>query len=189
MEINRNVESGALTVEIIKGVFVYGNIIIVLYIVFRAFILENIGNNSFIVKSIISIIVQGITIFLIWRAGIEFAANRVRIDRKDVNDVIRNLVIITGVFSFIIVSINLVKLDENFNKKMNANQFMDNFYENSNTIYNGEQKKQLENFVQEEIDKNKIQVFTQYTVFHIIELIVNLTAVILQKRRLVERAF
>ena len=186
METNKTVSSGKFTIEIITGSFLYGSLIIILYELIKNYIMKKFEIDSLTMKFIITISFEAVIMFVIWKMGILYASQRFRIERSEVDSVIRNLIITTGIVSMILVSSNFIKLDREMTNLLDTNQIIEKICKEKNIKLNSQEIKEAESIFQKEIENQKKQLYIKFFIFRVLELIINLMVVLMQKKSLKE---
>lgn len=175
-----------ITGELIGGFILYGIAFGILYSILYSAISNRISSDSLILTAIIAIILQGITVFCVWRCSIATTFRKRLIDSNDVKTVMKNLMIFTLIICAINALMNFSKVNEKFDKSIQSNlmlseTFMKYKY-NANEIAKYQEEK--EKFISE----TKTKLYTYLGVLEIGLLGVYLGVVPLQKKAILKYA-
>lgn len=113
-----------ITGELIGGCFLYGIIFGLAYFIVGGFI--NIrGENEYIFRTIVSIILQGIALVLTWQFSTASAFKRKTLDYNDIPIVMRNLLIFVIIICIISSILNFINIKSNLNELDLQSRFFD----------------------------------------------------------------
>lgn len=104
------------TGELIGGFFLYGILFGILYSIVYNLVVAKFASNSLMPKAIIAIILQGITVFLIWQSSTASTFKKRNIYRDDVPTVMRNLVIFTIIICIGSAIVNFAQVNSTIDK-------------------------------------------------------------------------
>jgi len=95
-----------ITGELIGGFILYAIPFGILYHILFSVISNRFSSNSLIALVILSIILKGISVFCIWRCSIATTFRKRLIDKKDIQTVMKNLIIFTAILCMITTLVN-----------------------------------------------------------------------------------
>lgn len=176
-----------ITGELIGGFFIYGILFAFLYNSIYPAITNRIETDSTILLAIITIILQGITIFFIWRCSIASTFKTRLIEINAVPKVMKNLLIFTVIICFISVFRNFSKVNDIINETIDSKfllseTVLEYMYDDDDEMakYNEEKEKA--------INEAKSIVYTYLAVLEIGLLAVYLGVLPLQKKAILKYA-
>lgn len=170
-----------ITGELIGGFLLYGIPFAILYSIIYGLISNVIPSDSLILLAIIAIILQGLTVILIWKCSIATTFRKRAIARSDVPTVIRNLIIFTIILCLLNGIINFSRINSELDEIMNSSSFI-------NYIYENEELSQYQEEIEKTFDEAKTKSYTYLAVLEVGLLIVYLGAVPLQKNSILKHA-
>ena len=109
-----------ITGELIGGFLLYGIAFGLLFNIIHSAITNRIETDSQILIAIITIILEGITVFLVWRCSIATTFRNRLIEKNDVPKVMKNLLIFTVIIYSITALVNFSKVNDTINKTINS---------------------------------------------------------------------
>ena len=174
-----------ITGELIGGFLLYGIAFGLLYSIIYKAITNRIETDSQILIAIITIILQGITVFLVWRCSIATTFRKRLIEINDVPKVIKNLLIFTVIICFITALMNFSKVNDKINETIDSKFLLTEtvlkyMHDDEISKYNEEKEKA--------INEAKSTVYTYLAVLEIGLLAVYLGVVPLQKKTILKYA-
>ena len=172
METKEVATSGKITQELIGGWFLYGIIYGIVYTIISNIVI--VAVKSTIAKAIIVIILQGITVFLVWHSSIASTFKKRTMDYNDVNIVMKNLTIFTIIVCIINGLYNYSKVDKAINTTFNSNTELKVAEWKMSYIYDEDQMSEYQKLKEEKIKETKKQLYIYLTLLE-----VGLTAVYL----------
>ncbi len=175
-----------ITGELIGGFLLYGIVFGILYSFVYAAISNRISSDSLILTAIIAIILQGITVFCVWRCSIATTFRKRAIDRNDVKTVMKNLIIFTVIICFITALMNFSEVNEKVDKAIQSDLMLSETFMKYNYNTNEIAKYQAEK--EKVISETKTKLYTYLGVLEIGLLAVYLGVVPLQKKAILKYA-
>lgn len=177
-----------ITGELIGGFILYGIAFSILYSVIYSVISNRVSSYSLILNAIIAIVLQGITVFCIWRCSIATTFRKRLIYTNDVPNVMRNLMIFTVILCLISAIMNFSEVNEKVEKTINSNasvilseSYMKYLYDDDKiTQYRAEKEKI--------ISETKTKLYTYLAVLEFGLLAVYLGVIPLQKKIILKYA-
>ncbi len=143
--------------------------------------------NKPLILIIVNIILQGISVFLLWQCCIKSVFKKIFIKTDDVKILMRNLIVILGILSFMIAIFNFAKINKLFSEKISSNptlriaeKYKDFLYEDATASYE-EMKDKM-------ISEAKTKLYIYFAVLEMGSLIVCLGATLLQKKTILKYA-
>ena len=177
-----------ITGELIGGFILYGIVFSILYSFIYSAITNRISEDSLILTAIIAIILQGITVFCIWRCSIATTFRKRLIETADVKPVMKNLIIFTVIICFLTAWMNFARVNETVEDTINSNTgvMMSETY--MQYLYDDEEIAQYEAEKEKIISETKTKVYTYLAVLEIGLLAVYLGVIPLQKKAILKYA-
>ena len=177
-----------ITGELIGGFILYGIVFSILYSFIYSAITNRISEDSLILTAIIAIILQGITVFCIWRCSIATTFRKRLIETADVKTVMKNLIIFTVIICFLTAWMNFARVNETVEDTINSNTgvMMSETY--MQYLYDDEEIAQYEAEKEKIISETKTKVYTYLAVLEIGLLAVYLGVIPLQKKAILKYA-
>lgn len=177
-----------ITGELIGGFFLYGLVFGILYRFIYSAITNSTSENSLILTDIISVILQAIIIFCIWRCSIATTFRKRLIETNDVKLVMKNLMIFSVIFCLINAIMNFVQVNNKVEEKINSNVgiIISEAYVKSR--YNDKQITQYEIEKEKIINEAKTKLYPYLAVLELGTLVVYLGVVPLQKKAILKYA-
>ena len=177
-----------ITGELIGGFILYGIVFSILYSFIYSAITNRISEDSLILTAIIAIILQGITVFCIWRCSIATTFRKRLIETSDVKPVMKNLIIFTVIICFLTAWMNFARVNETVEDTINSNTgvMMSETY--MQYLYDDEEIAQYEAEKEKIISETKTKVYTYLAVLEIGLLAVYLGVIPLQKKAILKYA-
>lgn len=177
-----------ITGELIGGFILYGIVFGMLYSFIYSAITNRISENSLILTAIIAIILQGITVFCVWRCSIATTFRKRLIETNDVKILMKNLIIFTIIICLINTIINFSKINETVEETIHSDtkimvteSYMKYFYDQEEIAQYEEEKEKV-------INETKKKLYTYLVILEIGLLAVYLGAVPLQKKAILKYA-
>ena len=177
-----------ITGELIGGFILYGIVFGILYSFVYSAITNRISEDSLILTAMIAIILQGITVFCIWRCSIATTFRKRLIETNDVKTVMKNLVIFTIILCVITAMMNFAQVNETVEKTINSDAGVIMSENYMKYLYDDEEIAQYEAEKEKVINEVKGKVYTYLAVLEIGLLIVYLGVVPLQKKAILKYA-
>ena len=177
-----------ITGELIGGFILYGIVFGILYSFVYSAITNRISEDSLILTAMIAIILQGITVFCIWRCSIATTFRKRLIETNDVKTVMKNLVIFTIILCVITAMMNFAQVNETVEKTINSDAGVIMSENYMKYLYDDEEFAQYEAEKEKVINEVKGKVYTYLAVLEIGLLIVYLGVVPLQKKAILKYA-
>ena len=180
-----------ITGELIGGFILYGLVFGILYNILYSiteWLKQHRDIENYIVIDIITIILQGIIGFLIWRCSIATTFRNRLIEKDNVKTVIKNLMIFTVIICILTAIINISKVNQTVEEAINSNaqialaeKYMKYIYdEDEIAIYEIEKEKI--------INETKTKLYTYLAILEIGLTAVYLGIVPLQKKAILKYA-
>jgi len=173
-----------ITGELIGGFILYGIPFGILYSIIYSAITNRISSDSLILTAIIAIILQGITVFCVWRCSIATTFRKRAIDINDVSKVMKNLLIFTVIMCFITVLINFSEVNEKIDKTIDSELFVSESF--MKYMYDDDEISQYKAEKEKAIKEAKSKVYTYLAVLEIGLFAVYLGVVPLQKKSILK---
>ena len=177
-----------ITGELIGGFILYGIVFGILYNLIYSLITNRISEDSLILIAIIAIILQGITVFCVWRCSIATTFRKRLIETDDVKTVMKNLMIFTIIICFITAMMNFVQVNEAVEEAINSDSSLRISEAYMQYLYDDEEIAQYEAEKEKIINQTKIELYTYLAVLEIGLLVVYLGVVLLQKKAILKYA-
>ena len=175
-----------ITGELIGGFILYGIVFGILYSFIYSAITNRISEDSLILTAIIAIILQGITVFCVWRCSIATTFRKRLIETDDVKTVMKNLVIFTVIICFLTALINFAQVNETVENEINSSLMVSEMY--MQYFYDDDETAQYEAEKEKIISETKSKLYTYLAVLEIGLLAVYLGVVPLQKKAILKYA-
>lgn len=169
-----------ITGELIGGFILYGIVFGILYSFIYSAITNRISEDSLILTAIIAIILQGITVFCVWRCSIATTFRKRLIETDDVKTVMKNLMIFTVIICFLTALINFAQVNETVENEINSSLMVSEMY--MQYLYDDDEIAQYEAEKEKIISETKSKLYTYLAVLEIGLLAVYLGVVPLQKK-------
>lgn len=177
-----------ITGELIGGFILYGIVFGILYNLIYSLITNRVSEDSLIIIAIIAIILQGITVFCVWRCSIATTFRKRLIETDDVKTVMKNLMIFTIIICFITAMMNFVQVNEAVEEAINSDSSLRISEAYMQYLYDDEEIAQYEAEKEKIINQTKIELYTYLAVLEIGLLVVYLGVVLLQKKAILKYA-
>lgn len=174
-----------ITGELIGGFLLYGIIFGILYSFIYSAITNKISEDSLILTAIIAIILQGITVFCVWRCSIATTFRKRLIETDDVKTVMKNLMIFTVIICFLTSLIDFAQVNKKVEDEINSSLMVSEMY--MQYLY-GDEITQYEAEKEKIISETKSKLYTYLAVLDIGLLAVYLAVVPLQKKAILKYA-
>lgn len=175
-----------ITGELIGGFILYGIVFGILYSFIYSAITNRISEDSLILTAIIAIILQGITVFCVWRCSIATTFRKRLIETDDVKTVMKNLMIFTVIICFLTALINFAQVNETVENEINSSLMVSEMY--MQYLYDDDEIAQYEAEKEKIISETKSKLYTYLAVLEIGLLAVYLGVVPLQKKAILKYA-
>lgn len=177
-----------ITGELIGGFILYGIVFAILYSIVYSVISSKISSDYLIFTAIIAIILQGITVFCVWRCSIATTFRKRLIDTNDVQNVIKNLMIFTVILCLISSIVNFSEVNEKIEETINSDEsvILLEFY--MKYLYDDEEIAQYQAEKEKVVNETKTKLYTYLAVLEIGLLAVYLGVVPLQKKAILKYA-
>ena len=179
-----------ITGELIGGFFLYGIVFSILYGILYSILYPVISNSIpsdySIFKAILAIILQGITVFCVWRCSIATTFRKRLINTNDVQNVMKNLMIFTIIICLISAIMNFFEVNAEVEKNINSNANISIAESYMKYLYNDEQIAQYQAEKEKIINETKTKLYTYWTVLEFGLLAVYLGVVPLQKKAILK---
>ena len=175
-----------ITGELIGGFLLYGIVFGILYSIVYATISNRIPSDSLILTAIISIILQAITVFCVWRCSIATTFRKRAIDNNDVKKVMKNLIIFTVIICFISTLMNFSEVNKKLDKTIQSNLMLSEAF--MKYQYNSDEFEKYQVEKENVISEAKTKLYTYLGVLEIGLLAVHLGVVLLQKKAILRHA-
>ena len=173
-----------ITGELIGGFILYGIVFGILYSFIYSAITNRISEDSLILTAIIAIILQGITVFCVWRCSIATTFRKRLIETDDVKTVMKNLMIFTVIICFLTALINFAQVNETVENEINSSLMVSEMY--MQYFYDDDETAQYEAEKEKIISETKSKLYTYLAVLEIGLLAVYLGVVPLQKKAILK---
>ena len=173
-----------ITGELIGGFILYGIVFGILYSFIYSAITNRISEDSLILTAIIAIILQGITVFCVWRCSIATTFRKRLIETDDVKTVMKNLMIFTVIICFLTALINFAQVNETVENEINSSLMVSEMY--MQYLYDDDEIAQYEAEKEKIISETKSKLYTYLAVLEIGLLAVYLGVVPLQKKAILK---
>lgn len=175
-----------ITGELIGGFILYGIVFGILYSFIYSAITNRISEDSLILTATIAIILQGITVFCVWRCSIATTFRKRLIETDDVKTVMKNLMIFTVIICFLTALINFAQVNETVENEINSSLMVSEMY--MQYLYDDDEIAQYEAEKEKIISETKSKLYTYLAVLEIGLLAVYLGVVPLQKKAILKYA-
>ena len=173
-----------ITGELIGGFILYGIVFGILYSFIYSAITNRISEDSLILTATIAIILQGITVFCVWRCSIATTFRKRLIETDDVKTVMKNLMIFTVIICFLTALINFAQVNETVENEINSSLMVSEMY--MQYLYDDDEIAQYEAEKEKIISETKSKLYTYLAVLEIGLLAVYLGVVPLQKKAILK---
>ena len=175
-----------ITGELIGGFILYGIVFGILYNFICSAITNRISTNSLILIAVIAIILQGITVFCVWRCSIATTFRKKLIEANDVKIVMKNLMIFTVIICFLNAMMNFAQVNKTVEETINSNAGMIMSETYMQYLYDDDEIAQYEAEKEKIISETKTKLYTYLAVLEIGLLVVYLGIVPLQKKAILK---
>ena len=177
-----------ITGELIGGFILYGIVFGILYSIIYSAITNRISEDSLLLTAIITIILQGITVFCVWRCSIVTTFRKRLVEANNVNIVMKNLMIFTVIICVINSIINFSKVNDTVEETINsdANIIISETY--MKYVYDEEEIAKYEVEKEKIVNETKKNLYTYLTILEIGLLVVYIGIVLLQKNAILKYA-
>lgn len=175
-----------ITGELIGGFILYGIVFGILYSFIYSAITNRISEDLLILKAIIAIIFQAITVFCVWRCSIATTFRKRLIETDDVKIVMKNLMIFTVIICFISAMMNFVQVNDSVQKEINSNANIIISETYMKYLYDDDEIAQYEAEKERIVNETKGKLYTYLAVLEIGLLAVYLGVVPLQKKAILK---
>lgn len=187
MEERNVVTVKSITGKLIGSYFLYGILWGIIYSIVYNKVSQNFsGEDSLIPIAIFAIILQGIITFFLWRTSITSVFKKVTINKNDVENLIKKLIIFTLVICFIHALTTWIEINDKIDEEIEnstelrmAESYMKYFYNDEQIAEYNAQKEII-------INEAKTKLNTYFIVLEIGILIVNIAVVPLQKNHILK---
>ena len=170
-----------ITGELIGGFILYGIPFSILYMVIRNWISNIISSESLIISVMISIVLQGVVAYCIWKCSITTTFKKRAINKNDVSTVIKNLVIFTFILCLFSAIMNFSEVNRKLDRNTNEILQFSEIYRN-----NEKQKNQYLEKKEKSIAQTKNKLYTYLLILEVGLLIVYLGVAFLQKKSILK---
>lgn len=175
-----------ITTELIAGFFLYGIIFSILYRILYGTMISKTSSISLVLTAIISIIMQGIIVFLGWRCSIATVFKKRAIDGNDVATVMRNLYIFTVIVCVIAMIINFTEVNKSIDNVIESQSaFEETFMEYA---YSDDEILEYQREKEQNISDAKSKLYTYLVLMEIGSLAVYIGVLPLQKKAILKYA-
>ena len=175
-----------ITGELIGGFILYGIVFSMLYSFIYSAITNRISEDSFILSAIIAIILQGITVFCVWRCSIATTFRKRLVETNDVKSVMKNLIIFTVIICFLTALMNFARVNKTIEYAINSDANLSLSETYMQYLYDDEEFAKYEAEKEKIISDTKTKLYTYLVVLEIGLLIVYLGVVPLQKKAILK---
>lgn len=173
-----------ITQELIGGWILWGILFgIIYYIVYN---LLAIFMKSLILKAIISIVMQGIVTFLIWKFSTKSTFKKRTMSHENVPAVMKNLIIFTVVICIINGIYQFSQVNSSIDKAINSNFQLKYAESMMSYLYNDEQIEEYNKQKEDAIAKAKSQAYTYLVIIEIGLTAVYLAVLPLEKKEILK---
>ena len=177
-----------ITGELIGGFLLYGIVFSILYNFIYSAITNKIAEDALILIAVIAIILQGITVFCIWRCSIATTFRKRLIGRADVKKVMRNLMIFTVIVCIVSAIMNFVEVNKSVDEAIDSNANITMAESYMRYIYDDDEIAQYEAQKEQVINETKTKLYMYLAVLEIGLLVVYLGVIPLQKKAILKYA-
>ena len=177
-----------ITGELIGGFLLYGIVFSILYNFIYSAITNKIAEDALILIAVIAIILQGITVFCIWRCSIATTFRKRLIGRADVKKVMRNLMIFTVIVCIVSAIMNFVEVNKSVDEVVDSNANITMAESYMRYIYDDDEIAQYETQKEQVINETKTKLYMYLAVLEIGLLVVYLGVIPLQKKAILKYA-
>ena len=175
-----------ITTELIAGFFLYGIIFSILYRILYGTMISKTSSISLVLTAIISIIMQGIIVFLVWRCSIATVFKKRAIDGNDVATVMRNLYIFTVIVCVIAMIMNFTEVNKSIDNVIESQSaFEETFMEYA---YSDDEILEYQREKEQNISDAKSKLYTYLVLMEIGSLAVYIGVLPLQKKAILKYA-
>ena len=177
-----------ITGELIGGFILYGIVFGILYSFIYSAITNRISEDSLILTAIIAIILQGITVFCVWRCSIATTFRKRLIETDNVKSVMKNLMIFTVIICFLTTFMNFARVNETVEDAINSNTSVMMSETYMQYLYDDEELAQYKAEKEKIISETKTKLYTYLAVLEIGLFGIYLGVVPLQKKAILKYA-
>lgn len=114
----KHVTTGKITGELIGGFILYGFLFGILYTTIITILTET--NKSVLVSYIVSLALQAVVVYLVWKLSIKSAFKKMTIHSNEVSKVMKNLIIFTVILCLLNVITNFYQLKSEIDDTINS---------------------------------------------------------------------
>ena len=184
MENKDVVSTKKMTQELIVGWFLWGIPLGILYSVVYSLLANSM--ESMTMSAVIAIILQGITVFFIWRLSISSSFKKKTIASEDVPKVMKNLIIFTIIICFINGIFNFSKVNKIIDEMIDTNYQLKYYESMMSYLYDDEQMEEYNAQKEEIIKEAKNQCYIYLAILEIGLTIVYLAVLPLEKKAILK---
>lgn len=166
-----------ITGELIGGFFLYGIVYGIVYSIIFSAITNDMQSEKWLLKAIIAIVLQAVFAFFIWRSSIKSTFKKRVVNKNDVPQVMKNLIIFTIIICVINFFVNYIELKKGIDE---LDEKLDNY---TSFLYN-DAKEELE----EEVEKMKSQLYSYFVVLELGLCAAYVAVVPMQKNKILEHS-
>lgn len=178
--------TGKMTGDLIGGFFLYGIIGGIIYSIVYALIVKSLFSGSPILTAITAVILQGITVYFVWKGSTASAFKKKTIYNNDVPTVMRNLIIFTIIICVISAAYNFIQVNSKIENELNSDPVLKLHESYMSLLYTAEEKAEYDIKKEEAISKAKTQLYIYLAVLEIGLLVVYLGVLPIEKKNILK---
>ncbi len=178
------VTTGKITGELIGGFILYGFLFGLLYSLIFAILSEY--SKSILLNSVLSIILQGITAYIVWKFSTKSAFKKMTIHTNEVSKVMKNLIIFTVVLCILTAIYNYKKVKTEFDKEINSSIGLAMSDRYASYLYDDEEMVEYKNKKEKAISDAKVKLYGSLALLEIGLLAVYLGVLPLEKKNILK---
>lgn len=177
-----------ITGELIGGFIIYSIIFEILNNFIISFISNIIPSDSIFVAAIIVIVLQCLSVSLIWKFSIATVFRKRAIDKNDVSTVMKNLMIFIIIVCVFSVATNFAEVDQNIDDAINSNASLRLSENMMKYMYTKEEIAQYQAEKEKKIKEIKCEQYTYLAILETGFIIVYLGVLPLQKKSILKHS-
>lgn len=184
MENKEVVTSKKITQQLIIGWFLWGIIFGLFYTIISPFIIHLV--KSRILQIIITIILQGILVFLVWQSSTASTFKKRTMNHNDLPTVMRNLTIFTIIICIVNAIYNYSTIDNTIDKAINSDFTLQLTESRLSYLYDDDEMAEYQKEKEDMIQKAKKQIYVYWTFLEIGSIAVCLMVLPLEKKQILK---
>lgn len=171
-----------ITGELIGGFLLYGLLFSLLYNVVYSAITDKISSDSLILSTIIAIILQGISVFCVWRCSIFTTFKKRALYKNDLNLIMKNLMIFTVILCLVDALLNFSKVNKQVEETINSDPNIIFSEHIANSLYDDDEIAEYKSEKEKAVNEVKSKLYAYLIILEIGLVAVYLGVLPLQKK-------